>query len=323
MPFAIDTERDGALRIEVCPSAVLELTWIVYELEWGRHDRIPSLREAGPALRDQLVACAGGGGCLTDLSILAERTGTLLTDEADTFLDGLERAARLDGAGLELRSESAEDRDATLARLDRLRRDPAFARRYAEVLREIWALARPEWESMGREVVRRTGAEWSERLREGASFMDLVPSKHIVHRHSFEQLLRERRRIVVTPMYFSAQGGSIVDMTTFVHLGVPARPVDQAELRRKESDLIASRFRVLSDSTRVALLRELAAEPASVMDLARRFRLAQPTVSNHVRLLRDAGLLDSRKDGARVVYNVPRDRLERMLDDTRHLLLEH
>jgi DNA-binding transcriptional ArsR family regulator len=46
-------------------------------------------------------------------------------------------------------------------------------------------------------------------------------------------------------------------------------------------------------------------------------------VSNHVRLLRDAGLLESRKDGARVLYAAPRDRLERVLEDTRHLLVEH
>jgi DNA-binding transcriptional ArsR family regulator len=124
-------------------------------------------------------------------------------------------------------------------------------------------------------------------------------------------------------MYFVTMGGFLIDMTTYMHLGGPASPADAERVRREESDLIANRLKVLSDGTRVALLRDLALEPASVMDLARRFHLAQPTVSTHVRLLREAGLLDSKKDGARVVYSAPRERLDRVFEDTRHLLLEH
>jgi DNA-binding transcriptional ArsR family regulator len=127
----------------------------------------------------------------------------------------------------------------------------------------------------------------------------------------------------MTPMFFVARGGFVVDMTTYVHFGAPANPADANRMRREESELIAARLKVLADGTRVGLLRDLLLEPASVMDLARRFHLAQPTVSNHVRLLRDAGLLESRKDGGRVVYSAPRERLDRVLEDTRHLLLEH
>jgi DNA-binding transcriptional ArsR family regulator len=327
MPFEVDTERFTRVRVDVRPSAVLELTWVLTLLDSRRFDHVESLREPGPALRAEIAECVGdsqgGQDCLTDLSILAERIGALLTDEADTFLSGLERAARLDGVGLELRSETPEVRAATLARLERLRRDPGFARQYAEQLGRVWERVRPDWESTGREIVLQACAGWTERLRQGANLLDLVPSKHLVRRPEMEALLRERPRIVLTPMYFTSVGGSIVDMTSFLHIGVPARAADPAELRRKEADLIASRLKVLADGTRVALLRELAAEPASVGDLARRFHLAQPTVSNHVRLLREAGLLDARKDGPRVVYSVPRDQIDRMLDHTRHLLLEH
>jgi ArsR family transcriptional regulator len=138
-----------------------------------------------------------------------------------------------------------------------------------------------------------------------------------------QALLRQRSRVVLAPMHFSRMGGLVLDMTGFVLAGGPFRLDEVEEVRRKESELIASRMKVLADGTRVALLRELALEPASVMDLARRFELAQPTVSNHVRLLRDAGLLESRKDGPKVVYRVPREQLERLLDDTRRRLLEH
>jgi DNA-binding transcriptional ArsR family regulator len=325
MPFEADGARDQSPRVDVRPSAVLELTWALNLLHW--HSDLPDideLRTAAPDLRDELESCWDDGfGSLPDTSILAERIGALLLDEADTFLDGLERAAQLDGVGLELRSETPRVREATLARLDALRRDPELRRRYNGLLRRAWELLRPAWEATGREVVQRACADWTQRLRRGTDYRDLLPGRHVAHSAGQEALLTQRPRIVLSPMYFVKAGGFVIDMTSYVHIGGSARPADAERLRRQESELIASRLKVLSDGTRVALLRELALEPASVMDLARRFRLAQPTVSNHVRLLRDAGLLESRKDGARVLYSAPRERLDRVLTDTRNLLLEH
>lgn len=321
MPFEADGEVRRA-RIEVRPSAVLELTWLLHLLEWEQ-DVDGLLASEGQALRAELAATFDDGfESLPDISILAERIGALLSDDADTFFAGIERAVRLDGVGLDLRSESVDVREATVARLERLRADPALARRYAGALSAVWDLVRPTWEETGREVVRLACADWTNRLRAGASAMDLIPPRHIARRAEQEGLLGLRRRIVLTPMYFCRVGGAIVDMTAFVHVGGPARPVDGEALRRKEAETIATRLKVLADGTRVALLRDLAAEPASVMDLARRFKLAQPTVSSHVRLLREAGLLEAHKDGPRVVYTVPRDQLSRLLDETRSLLLE-
>jgi DNA-binding transcriptional ArsR family regulator len=326
MPFEVDGDRSRqGERVEVCPSAVLELTWILGLLHWHREPTgLEGLLAAAPALREELVEVVGDDqGCLPDTSILAERIGALLTDEADTFLRGLERAARLDGVGLELRSETPEMREATLDRLERLRREPERARRYADLLTRVWNLVRPEWEEHGREAVLLACGEWTDRLRQGAEIVDLFPGKHVVSRSEQQALLSRRPRAVLSPMHFVKMGGFVVDMTAYLHVGGPARLTDVEHLRRKESEQIATRMKVLADGTRVALLRELALTPASVMDLARRFRLAQPTVSNHVRLLRDAGLLESQKDGTRILYSVPRGQLERLIDETRHLLIDH
>lgn len=325
MPFEPDGGREPIPRLEVRPSAVLELTWAMCRLHW--HTKLPEvadLEARAPALREELEACWGDGqGCVPDTSILAERLATLLTDEADTFLRGFDRAVHLDGVGLDLRSETPEVREATLARLERLRRDAALSRRYAALLARVWELLRPAWEETGREAVRRACADWSLRIRQGAGLRDLLTNKHPGHEVAQEPVLRLRPRVVLTPMYFVAMGGFVIDMTTYVHVGGPIDSGNTERLRREESELIANRLRVLADGTRVALLRDLLHEPASVTDLARRFQLAQPTVSNHVRLLRDAGLLEARKDGARVLYSAPRDRLDRVLTETRHLLVEH
>lgn len=327
MPFEVDGDRDHDQRVDVLPSAVLELTWALCRLRWGSDKLSVNLQVLDPVvaeLRAELEACWDDvEACVPDTSILAERVGALLTDEADTFLREFDRAVHVDGVELELRSETPEVRAATLARLDRLRREPDLARRYLALLRRVWELLRPGWEASGRETVHRACADWTQRLRQGVTVRDLLPGRHPGTKVEQEPVLRQRPRLVLTPMYFVTIGGFLIDMTRYVHIGAPASPNDVNRLRREESELIATRMKVLADGTRVALLRDLALEPASVMDLARRFHLAQPTVSNHVRLLRDAGLLEARKDGGRVLYSAPRQRLDRVLEDTRHLLLEH
>src|SRR5215471_16105720 len=209
MPFEEDFDRPRQARVEVRPSAVLELTWALCGLH--RHTKLPEVlgpRPEAPALRDELESVWGDdAGCLPDTSILAERLGALLSDEADTFLGGLERAAGMNTVGLDLRSETAEVREMTLARLERLRGDPPFLRRYSRLLARIWELLRPGWEETGREAVLRTCADWSRRLRQGTDFRQLLPQKHIGHDAVQEGLLRQRPRIVLTPLYFVTMGG--------------------------------------------------------------------------------------------------------------------
>src|SRR5262249_47585212 len=124
MPFEADGELARRNRIEVLPSAVLELTWVLHLLEGGQD--VDGLLGGGRRLREELAATFDDGyESLPDMSVLAERIGALLSDEADTFLNGIERAAQLDGVGLDLRSESEAVREATVARLRRLRADPA------------------------------------------------------------------------------------------------------------------------------------------------------------------------------------------------------
>lgn len=56
------------------------------------------------------------------------------------------------------------------------------------------------------------------------------------------------------------------------------------------------------DPTRFAILESLAHSPQAVVDLARRFPVSRPAVSQHLRILKDAGLILSARDGRRTVY---------------------
>ena len=63
-------------------------------------------------------------------------------------------------------------------------------------------------------------------------------------------------------------------------------------------------LQVLADPVRLAIVESLAREPASVGVLAERFPISRPAISRHLRLLREAGLVDSVADGTRNVYRV-------------------
>jgi DNA-binding transcriptional ArsR family regulator len=63
-------------------------------------------------------------------------------------------------------------------------------------------------------------------------------------------------------------------------------------------------LQVLADPVRLGLVESLAREPCSVGVLAERFPISRPAVSRHLRLLREAGLVDSVVDGTRHVYRV-------------------
>ena len=56
-------------------------------------------------------------------------------------------------------------------------------------------------------------------------------------------------------------------------------------------------FAALCDPTRRAILARLALGEATVQDLARPFPISQPAISRHLKVLEDAGLIETRIDG--------------------------
>src|SRR6202161_3382868 len=60
-----------------------------------------------------------------------------------------------------------------------------------------------------------------------------------------------------------------------------------------------SAFSALADPTRRALLARLAEGEATVTELAEPFKLTQPAISQHLKVLEDAGLILRRVDGTR------------------------
>jgi DNA-binding transcriptional ArsR family regulator len=64
-------------------------------------------------------------------------------------------------------------------------------------------------------------------------------------------------------------------------------------------DRLSSAFYALSDPTRRAILARLASGEASVSQLMEPFRLSQPTISKHLKVLETAGLIEGGRDAQR------------------------
>ena len=58
-------------------------------------------------------------------------------------------------------------------------------------------------------------------------------------------------------------------------------------------------FSALADPTRRAILARLAKGEATVMELAKPFEMTQPAISQHLKVLEDAGLVSRRLDGTK------------------------
>jgi ArsR family transcriptional regulator len=68
---------------------------------------------------------------------------------------------------------------------------------------------------------------------------------------------------------------------------------------------LAGQFKALADPTRVAIINSLsAADEVCVCNLTETFDLSQPTISHHLKILREAGLVESSRRGTWAYYRL-------------------
>ena len=82
-------------------------------------------------------------------------------------------------------------------------------------------------------------------------------------------------------------------------------PLSREPLSQSQAEQIAPLLKALADPVRLRLLSIVASHAggeACVCDLTDCFELSQPTISHHLKVLHDAGLLDRSKRGVWVYY---------------------
>ena len=73
-------------------------------------------------------------------------------------------------------------------------------------------------------------------------------------------------------------------------------------------------LRALGDRTRLAIFEFLVERPRAVVELAAELPLTRPAVSQHLKVLREAGLVTDRAEGTRRIYQVNPAGLEAVRD---------
>ena len=77
-------------------------------------------------------------------------------------------------------------------------------------------------------------------------------------------------------------------------------------------------FQALADPSRRAIFESLTRGETAVKDLTARFEISQPAVSQHLATLREAGLVNARREGRCVFYRVESRGMKPLIDWIAH-----
>ena len=77
---------------------------------------------------------------------------------------------------------------------------------------------------------------------------------------------------------------------------------------------VLAMMQAIGDPTRMQILRLVRGRELAAGDIARRFAITRPAVSQHLRILREAGLLSERRVGRKRLYDLRPEALDELRD---------
>lgn len=99
--------------------------------------------------------------------------------------------------------------------------------------------------------------------------------------------------------------------------GACCAPLDHEPLTPGQAEVLSRGFKAVADPIRVRLLSLIASMPggeACVCDLTGSFALTGPTISHHLKVLREAGLITGERRGTWVYYQAVPDAMRRLAE---------
>jgi ArsR family transcriptional regulator len=325
MQLVESSAKPSEPTISIGPSIAVELSWILLA---ARRER---LRDSQPALAG-LYRDVGGLGErvrrfwpdeVSDFGeelVLADAGGVIDSVEIEELLVGIAEAAARGSRELRLASEDESDRAVFLDRLDRLRRSARLRREYVSMLRELWDSLDATWQNDGRRAVEAVTKRYKHKLERGQKWFDLVvaDSEHLAaHLPGLIERVTPVGSVRIAPSLFSGQG-LLLDLPSGILIGVPAGGFDWGA--RDQTEQVARRLKALADPTRLAIVYRLGEGSMTVGEIARAFELAQPTVSTHVKILREAGIVSGSRRGNRLEIAVRTQAANELVDELRTLV---
>lgn len=341
--LSFNTPLLGVERVEVSASPVLELTYSHYfltrrlrldnppEVEWVR-----TLMRQHAGLLDDLRGFwseAEAGSVSHILMFVASEMGFAQDDEVERFLRDLpelpERLlARIDGGSDrgDLRSVDPEETEKLVAGLS-IMAEEGRAEGFRDLLEALWAVLDPLWRERGRQAVGEAVGRFQAKFRDTGDVLAALPTHHFTQFEAAAAQIRasqEHGRILVTPLYFASEGGFNYRLhdTHFIGFGVQSESIfEQRHTRLTE---VAGRIKAFADPTRLMLLALIARFPGMTMtvgDLADQLGVSQPTVSGHLKVLREAELVTLEKHGNKSFYRVDAVAVRHALTDLENAVL--
>jgi DNA-binding transcriptional ArsR family regulator len=196
-----------------------------------------------------------------------------------------------------LTSETEEDRATILSRLARLQESEELRDEYFDLLGDLWSPVADWWQGEGAPSVEASVAELRRSLARGAKWYEIMSSECSVLIQHLPDIIERNETghpVVLVGCALFGKG---------LYLDLPG------------CTLVA-----LGDPTRLAIFEYLTRGPAGVTDIAADFSLSQPTVSVHIKRLREAGLVSAVRRGNRLELSVESSTAAKLADDLGRLL---
>lgn len=203
---------------------------------------------------------------------------------------------------------------------------PDKLRRLAETDAELGALLLAYWEAVSPEVGAKAGLLAEAIQRELSRLADREPQSFITSfsdRVSVESdaillhwgagirvPLAELERIIFVPSAFSPRRLMFYRLDSVQIFFYDPLHQEPAETDEPPESLVLG-FSALADATRLRILRLIAREPVPAQEMARRLGLNESTVSRHLRVLVEAGLVGrERQEGKYIIYSLQAERFD-------------
>jgi DNA-binding transcriptional ArsR family regulator len=311
------------------PSLASDLSWLLSVANrpsmQARYPKLAEMYNGREDLADRVRSFWGEESeetCFTEMQILAHHGGATREIDPAALWRAIEGAVATIPLDLDLASERDDEMATFVDRLRQLKESPELVRAYIGLLQEVWALVDATWQQ-ALPVIEEAGRQIVAQYERGRSLELLIPQGCDILHARLPDILNKveagQQPLLFVPCLFF--GSSMyLELSGLVTIGTGVGQGDA--VARAQTESVARRLKAVADPTRLALLHSLATAPSTVGELAVLFRLAQPTVSMHVKVLRENGLVRSQREGGRLRLSVDAGAVELLLHELGHAVLQ-
>jgi ArsR family transcriptional regulator, arsenate/arsenite/antimonite-responsive transcriptional repressor len=327
---------ENAVDVQATPSVTIEFAYAYFTLVRKPHLQVlfwhKQLEQHDPDLAEQLREFWQEDGVGLDLFPLVSNNGYTFDTSVGRFLDDLEQhlpifRQQLAQYKIGLQHKDPEKIKKELAscealeqRLERLA-NKKFRSQFVGLLRRLWAFLEPQWESQGLSASRAACQQFMEQFALHQDILAALPTHHFVQFENSRQYIKKAMQqgtVLVFPLYFALGGGFSIDSGNQHLIGYGIRSEDTHQALSEASAQLAMQLKTLADPTRLMLmtmLQRYSHFEMSVSDFAEQLGVTQPTISGHLKLLRESGLVTLEKKGNKALYKLEAETLKQLVHD--------